>query len=79
MKFEPSKDLWKHQVLFAIYTGAIFYMIFFFFSANEPRSVAEQISAGIFVGFDIYWAVEEVFNMIHAYMEQIRDEKNSSK
>lgn len=21
MKFEPSKDLWKHQVLFAVYAG----------------------------------------------------------
>ena len=79
MKFEPSKELWKHQVLFAIYAGAIVYMIFFFFSANEPRSVAEQISAGILVGFDIYLAVKEVFNMIHAYMEQIRDEKTNSK
>ena len=79
MKFEASKDLWKHQVLFAVYAGAIVYMIFFFFSANEPRSMAEQISAGILVGFDIYWAINEVFNMIHAYMEQIKDEKTNSK
>jgi hypothetical protein len=79
MKFVPSKDLWKHQVLFAVYAGAIVYMIFFFFSTNEPRSMAEQISAGILVGLDIYWAVTEVFNMIHAYMEQIKDEKTNSK
>jgi hypothetical protein len=79
MKFVPSKDLWKHQVLFAIYTGAIVYMIFFFFSTKEPRNLAEQISAGILVGLDIYWAVTEVFNMIHAYMEQIKDEKTNSK
>lgn len=79
MKFEPSKNLWKHQVLFAIYTGAILYMIFFFFSTKEPRNPAEQISAGILVGWDIYFAISEVFKMIHAYREQIKDEKTNSK
>ena len=50
MKFEPSKNLWKHQVLFAVYAGAILYMIFFFFSTKEPRNPAEQLSAGILIG-----------------------------
>ena len=79
MKFEPSKDLWKHQVLFAIYTGTIIYLIFFFFSTNEPRNLAEQISAATMAGIDIYFAISEVFKMIHSYREQIRDEKTDSK
>lgn len=79
MKFEPSKDLWKHQVLFAIYTGTILYLIFFFFSTQEPRNPVEQISLGIMAGIDIYFAVSEVFKMIHAYREQIKDEKTYSK
>lgn len=79
MKFEPSKNLWKHQVLFAIYTGTIFYLIFFFFSTSDPRNSIEQISMGILVGLDIYFAIDEVFKRIHAYREQIKDEKTNSK
>lgn len=79
MKFEPSKNLWKHEVLFAIYTGTIFYLIFFFFSTTEPRNSIEQISMGILVGLDIYFAIDEVFRMIHYYREQIKDEKTDSK
>ena len=79
MKFEPSKDLWKHQVLFAIYTGTIFYLIFFFFSTTDPRNSIEQISMGILVGIDIYFAIDEVFKMSHYYREQIKDEKTSSR
>ena len=79
MKFEPSKDLWKHQVLFAIYSGAILYMIFFFFSTNEPRNAIEQISMGILVCLDIFFAIDEVFKMIHYYREQIKDEKTDSR
>ena len=79
MKFEASKDLWKHQVLFSIYTGAILYMIFFFFSTTDPRNPAEQLSAGILVGLDIYFAISEVFKMIHYYREQIKNEKTNSK
>ena len=79
MKFEASKDLWKHQVLFAVYAGTIVYMIFFFFSTKEPRNPAEQLSAGIIVGFDIYFAISEVFKMVHAYMEQIKNEKTNSR
>lgn len=79
MKFEPSKNLWKHQVLFATYAGCILYMILFFFSTKEPRNPAEQISAGALIGLEFYFAVKEVFNMVHAYREQIRDEKTNSK
>lgn len=79
MKFEPSKNLWKHQVLFSVYAGAILYMIFFFFSTKEPRNPAEQISAGILIGWEFYFAVSEVFKMVHAYREQIKDEKTSSR
>lgn len=79
MKFEPSKNLWKHQVLFAVYAGAILYMIFFFFSTKEPRNSVEQLSAGILIGIEFYFAVKEAFNMVHAYMEQIKDEKTNSK
>lgn len=79
MKFEPSKELFQHQVLFAVYAGAIVYLIFFFFYTKEPRSLAEQLSAAALVGIDFGFAVSEVFKMIHAYMEQIKDEKTNSK
>ena len=79
MKFEASKDLLKHQVLFAIYSGAILDMIFFCCSTKEPRNPAEQLSAGILVGWEFYFAISEVFKMVHAYTEQIKNEKTNSK
>lgn len=77
MKFEASKELYKHQVLFAVYMGSIVYFLIFFFSTKEPRNPAEQISMGALVGMEFYFAVKEVFRMIHAYKEQIKYEENS--
>ena len=77
MKFEASKELWKHQVLFGVYMGSIAYFLLFFFSTKEPRNPAEQISMGALVGMEFYFAIKQVFCMIHAYKEQTKDEEKT--